>query len=200
MRYIELSIEDVRDRSKRLAEIISADFKPDVVVFIAKGSYLIGYEMSKIYKVPLVEIFAERKGNKIKHFVSPILKYIPRDLKNYLRKKELDSGFHSKSVARNVHLTKGRNTLEQSNHILIVDDSVDSGFTVKEVFQYLKTHLNNENIKVAAFNYFDESSEIFQIDYYLYRNAIIQGPWSKDSKYYKVFQSKYEIAKKRGDI
>lgn len=198
MQYIELSIEELKDQSKELAKLISVDFQPDVVVFIAKGSFLIGYEMSNFFNTPLVECFAVRKGNKFKQYVSPILKCFPKKLKKYLRERELQSGLHSFSSDRHVYISNQKNAIENATNILVVDDSVDTGYTVKEVIHYLTNNFSKGNIKVAALNYFDQSVAIFQIDYFLYTNCMLQGPWSKDSKYYKEFISRYKLAKNKG--
>ena len=62
--YLELSIENVRDKCRELNKKI--DFDYDLVIFIAKGSYIIGQELANISNVPLLEIFATRKGGKLK--------------------------------------------------------------------------------------------------------------------------------------
>ena len=198
MKYIELSIEELKNQSIELAKLISVDFQPDVIVFIAKGSFLIGYEISNFFNTPLVECFAVRKGNKLKQYVSPIIKYFPKKLKQYLRKRELQSGVHSFSSDRNVYIRNQRNVIEHAANILVVDDSVDTGYTVREVIHYLTDNFSKGNIRVAALNYFEKSVAIFPIDYFLYTNCILQGPWSKDSKYYKEFKLRYKQEKDKG--
>lgn len=46
-------------------------------------------------------------------------------------------------------------------------------------------------IKFASLNYFKDSANIFQVDYSLYKNHILMGPWSNDSKYNKEFIELY---------
>ena len=77
MKYIELSIPELEVSSRDLAKKVASEFQPEVVVFIAKGSFLIGQEISNYFNVPLVECFAVREGNKLKELGSPILKILP---------------------------------------------------------------------------------------------------------------------------
>ncbi|MCU5552577.1 phosphoribosyltransferase, partial [Bacillus cereus] len=89
MNCLELSIRNLEKESKKLATKIEKDFQPDVVIFIAKGSFLIGQTISEYLNLPLLEIQAVRKGNKLKEFIKPIIKIIPKSLKEYLRRKEI---------------------------------------------------------------------------------------------------------------
>ncbi|AIM16352.1 phosphoribosyltransferase [Bacillus sp. X1(2014)] len=196
MNYKELSIENLEKISRELAEIISENFRPEVVIFIAKGSFIIGDVVSKFFNVPLVECFAKRDGNKVKDLVSPLLKLIPKKLKFLLRKQEIKSGVHNKNSDRNVYMEKGLEYLANAKNILIVDDSVDTGNTAKSVYDFVSKISADSNIKFAALNYFDISKEKFMVDFYLYENCLISGPWSKDSKEYLRFLELYKNWKK----
>lgn len=166
------------------------------MVFIAKGSYIIGDVISKYFNVPLIEIHAVREGNKLKNLVSPVLKLIPKSVKNYLRKKELQSGVHNKNSERRVYLEKGKDKLEDAENILVVDDSVDTGHTAKQVCDYILRHYENKIVRFASLNVFEDSERVFKVHYSLYRNHIMIGPWSKDSKEYRQFVKRYEQWKK----
>ncbi|MCA1065338.1 phosphoribosyltransferase [Rossellomorea sp. AcN35-11] len=170
--------------------MVEQDFKPDVVVFISKGAFIIGETISNYYDVPLVEIFAVREGNKLKDLLSPIFRFIPKGLKNFLRKKELQSGYHKKNVNRKVSLENGFDLLNKAKNILIVDDSVDTGYTAKQVSNYIYTTFKTSPT-FASLNYFSESKEVYRVDYYNYENYVMNGPWSKDSKHYKEFLKRY---------
>lgn len=199
MRYIELSIGELEERSKELAEIVAKDYQPDVIVFIAKGSFLIGVEISKYFKAPLVECFAVRKGNDFKKILAPILRILPSKIKAYLRSRELKSGLHSMHKERDVYIQNQLDIIKNSKNILVVDDSVDTGNTVKKVVGYLR-NFNKENIKIATLNYFLKSESVYQVDYSLYSDCIMVGPWSKDSKYYKEFIRRYKEVQSEGGI
>jgi len=190
VKYIELSIKELREKSNELAFQISKSYKPDVVLFIAKGAYLIGDEISRYYDIPLLEITAERNGGKAKEVARPVLKFLPKELKIFLRKLELKSGFHTKNNKRNIYLKDDRYLIDSKN-ILIVDDSIDSGNTSKDVFSFIKGNFPNSNVKFAVLNYFEKSTNVFRADYFLYKDTIIMGPMSKDSKEYGDFLNLY---------
>lgn len=190
MKYLELSEKNVRNESLKLAKKVENEFTPEIVIFVAKGSFYIGDEISKYFNVPLIEVKAVREKNRLKELVSPILKLIPKKLKQYLREIEIKSNTHKKVNKRNVEIEKRYLTeLLKYKKVLLVDDSIDTGNTIVEILNYLKGY--NLEIKVAGLNVFDMSKEIIKIDFYNYENILLNGPWSKDSKYYRKFMEDY---------
>ena len=193
MNYIELSSKEVENKTIELYnKILSSNYKFDLVIFVAKGSYTIGKKMSELGDCPLVEIKATRRGNELKKIISPILKLIPMKVKNYLRKKEVKSNIHDKNKERNViYNIEKWNKYKNSKNIVLVDDSVDTGHSIKACKEEIKKFFLKSNIKIATFNYFEKSKNIVDVDYNLYKETILNGPWSNDSKYHKAFLKEY---------
>lgn len=192
MDYIELSIEDVKEKSIDLAKNIKEDYIPDVVIFIAKGAYPIGYEISNFFSVPLLEIFAKRKVGKMKKYIVPFLKWIPKKIKKTLRKKEVTMNVHEKNTQRDICFDETKwKKYKNAEKILIVDDSSDTGNTIMQVKKCVEQYFMDASVKIATFNIFLKSQELVKIDYHIYENTMICGPWSNDSKYYKEFLSNY---------
>lgn len=191
MEYVELSLKDVKEKSKDLYNTIKQDyFEYELVIFIAKGSYLIGYELAELNKVPLLEIYATRKGGKLKNLIKPILKIIPKNILIKLRKKEMNSNFHERNNSREIIFNSNLfKEYKNCKNILLVDDSIDSGYSVLEAKKVLDKYFNKANIKVAVFNVMNKS--IIGSDYNLFTNMMINGPWSNDSKYNSEFIKKY---------
>lgn len=196
MNYIEFSLENVKEKTKELNELIfKENFKFDIVIFIAKGSYPIANELSRLNNVPLLEISATRKGGRIKKILKPIMKIIPKKLLILMRKKEMNSTYHETNHERNiVYSEKIYKKYLDSKNILLVDDSIDSGYSIIEVKKTLEKLFINSTIEVAVFNTMKKS--IIKPEFTLYENTMICGPWSNDSKYYSTFIREYKEWKK----
>lgn len=194
MNYVELSSKDVENKTSELYnKILSTDYKFDLVIFIAKGSYTIGKKLSELGNCPLLEIKATRKGNKLKKIISPFLKLIPKKIKMYLRNKEVKSNVHEKNIERNViYNVEKWSKYKECKNIILVDDSVDTGYSIKACNEEIERFFPNSNIKVAAFNYFEKSENIIKVDYSIYKEMMMNGPWSNDSKYHKDFLKEYD--------
>ena len=157
MDYIELSLHDLKKISYELASIVDETYKPDLVLFIAKGGYLIGKHIGDRLNIPIVPVYAERKTNSMKTMISPILKLLPKPIKLLLRKLELKSGVHSTIKERNISFPDSSiiNILSKSNHLLIVDDSIDTGGSIISILNEIdKLGLSFIDIRVAVLNLF----------------------------------------------
>jgi hypoxanthine phosphoribosyltransferase len=198
MDYFELSRNGVVNNSLLLADQIVSEWgRPDIVVFISKGAYTIGETIAKQFERPLLEIHASRKANKLKKLLSPLLVLIPLGIKIRLREMEILFGYHGNHDDRDVWFEKS--AWEQyldANKILVVDDSVDTGSTIKSVKSAIRDFSPNSDIRVAALNCFSFCAEDARPDFVLWHDTILNGPWSKDSRGNKQFLSEYEVAKR----
>lgn len=181
MDYLELSIKSVEEKCNELYKVIRKNYDYDLVIFIAKGSYIIGKNIADLNKVPLLEIFAKRKGGKFKKIIKPLLKFVPKNILIKLRNKEMNSNYHERNYERSVTFDKSKYyKFNDKKRILLVDDSIDSGNSMRLVKSVIEEYFNNADVKVAVFNTMSKS--IIKADYSLYENVMICGPWSNDSK------------------
>lgn len=187
MNYIEYSKEKLKNDLNIIFNKISNEYSPDAVLFVSKGAFYIGLEASVFFNVPLFEIKAERKASNIKKILSPFLKLLPKNIKLFLRKIELNSGIHKKIENRNI-IIKNDNIFNFKN-ILLVDDSVDTGSTILSIISLFKD--KNINIKTFAINVMSSSFNNVKIDYFIYNDYIIFSDWSSDSNNYKSFLKDY---------
>lgn len=193
MKYIELSAKDVENQVIDLHKKVCGEFKYDLVIFIAKGSYIIGKKMADLQQCPLLEISATRKGNRLKKSAGLLLKLMPKKMKVFLRDKEINSNIHGKSIERNIFFDKKiwKKYMESTN-ILLVDDSADTGYSIKLCKDEILSFFQKANVRVAVFNFFEKSSNIVSVDYYVYKDTMLSGPWSNDSKEHKHYINEYE--------
>ena len=182
--WVELSIQDVEQKSKTLAAIVSSTYTPDCVVFVARGGYLLGRSMAEFFAVPLAEISAKRCGGGLKKLIFPLLQLLPRSLSVMLRRKEFSSGVHKEHQERRIEFDVEQ--MEQlvgiPQRMLLVDDSVDTGHTILQCKHYLQQLYPECQIKVAALNVWSMSCERLTTEYTIWRDTILLGPWSNDSK------------------
>lgn len=193
MKYTELSRKDIENDCFKWAMDIKKSYQPDLIIYVAKAGYLIGREMNRVFDVPLVGISASREGNGLKEIFGPIVSVMPNFIRNFLISVELKSDTHSKNTERKIHMHEGLEMLdkEKFHHILIVDDSVDTGHSMKQVVNVISSMFVNAEIKTAGLNVWDKSMSIIDTDFALYRNTVIKTPMSKDSKEYKDFMKIY---------
>lgn len=192
MKFINLSLRNLRSECKKWAKVIDQDYQPDAIVFVAKAGFLIAEILSEEMNVPMFGVETVReKGNKIKNIVAPIIRLLPNVVRNLFIMIELASGIHSNNSRRNVRLLDER--IIDVNNILVVDDSVDTGASIVAVVQFLKSMYPKVNIKIAALNVWEKSKEVVEVDFALYKNTVIKAPMSKDSKEYDEFVHLYEI-------
>ncbi len=183
MESIELSLESSKAESKRLAEKICKEYKYDLVIFIAKGAYIIGEELADFNKCRLIEIKATRQGNLIKEKIKNVLNILPGRVKKTLRSIEFNSNIHGKIVERKISYDEQIwQQCINCKKIILVDDSVDTGHSMKQCKETVKQYFKNSEIRLAAINVFSKSEKVVDIDYCLYKDKLLEGPWSNDSK------------------
>lgn len=202
MKYIELSRKDIEEQCKDWAKEIQKSYQPDLIVYVAKAGYLIGREMKDVFNVPLVGISATREGNALKEVVGPIVSRMPNFVRNILISLELKSDTHSKNAERQIHFHEGLEKMKSSNiqSILVVDDSVDTGHSMKQVVDAIHSLFGDVEIKIAGLNVWDKSRSIIDSDFALYKNTVIKSPMSKDSKEYKDFMKIYNSETNNGTL
>ena len=192
MNYQELSIKNLKEVNKELYEKIYKKYKYDCVIFVAKGAFLIGKNLAEFADVPLLEIYATRKGGKLKKLVNPILKILPEKLKMHLRSKEMKSNIHTKDPDREINYNSDIwQRYKTCKRILLVDDSIDTGYSALLAKNTVANYFRKSDVKVAVINLFDRAKEVYEPDFHLYENTMFKGPWSNDSKENKKFLKEY---------
>lgn len=188
----EINYSNIEDYCEKLCQTVRNDYDYDLVIFIAKGSYIIGKKLAEKNHCDFIEIFSTRSGGKLKKIIKPFLKMIPKRIAIKLREKEFNSNIHEKKSDRSISYDeKLWSKYINSKKILLVDDSVDTGYSVLYSLTAIKEYFKDSKIRVAAINCFTKSKKIVKTDYYLLEDHLLKGPWSSDSKDNKKYIEEY---------
>lgn len=136
----------------------------------------------------ILKIKAQRPSTKQKKsgkFSKTVLKTVFRFLPKFLLDKF--------RVWEHLYLSKNRiqerkiiqiNELKSSQFdlVLIVDDAVDSGITMKKVIEFTREKLGNSpEIKTLAV-VLTQKNPVYSPDFCMFQNVLIRFPWSLDGK------------------
>lgn len=196
MRFVEFSSKELNEKCREWAGQIFAEYKPDLIVYIARAGYILAQPMADTYGIPLLGIGAVRSGNSLKEFVGPLLACVPSFVRRTLAVIELKSGLHKRNTERNVSFHQKIKSLDclSFNKILIVDDAVDTGYTMRKVFDMTKEAFPNAQVRTACMNEScEEAEKVFRVDYVLMRGMSVKTPFSKDSKEYPATKKRYYL-------
>lgn len=70
---------------------------------------------------------------------------------------------------------------EKGKRILIIDDCIDTGWTLKLIKEYLENNFPDNEIKIAVFTT-AHRRPIIKADFQLYNRTLIRFPWAYDAK------------------
>jgi hypoxanthine phosphoribosyltransferase len=187
-----LNNHELRASASALNDIIFKDFLPDIFIGIRSGGYVVAEMMAQEAKHThlLLAISRQRSSTKKKKRIKNILKLLPYFISNRLRIWE-HKALNSKPPAEQPQFTPDAGELSalraylqvrKACRILIVDDALDSGATMKAVFDLVKAEADSACvIKTAAITVTTESP-LIQPDYKLYHYVLCRFPWSFDFK------------------
>jgi len=177
-------------------EIVRSGFKPNKIVFIERAGLIPGYLINHLIGGELISVEAKRHEGKTKKIFGSILPVLPKAFRSLLRRIEL--GKYKKDVKRIITLDSSMQ-FSKKDLILIVDDSMDSGYTIAGVKQNLEERgAEVTNIKIFVINT-TILNDLVKPDFLIAEKKIFSFPWSQDSNEYKKFLE-YFIRCKRGEI
>lgn len=139
----------------------------------------LGYSNAKDYGVRCKRPHSKMTDVAGKIYKSPI--QIPTFISNMLRKIEHVVLYKLRPTARIVDFNNSENEIATSECILIVDDAIDSGHSMKSVFEKTKALAPKAGIKLAAY-VITQKNPVIEPHYYQHRDVIVRFPWAADSK------------------
>lgn len=66
MRHLELTRKTLEEQCNTWANNIKEVYQPDLIIYIARGGYLIGKQMKEVFQVPMIGVSTVRDGNGLK--------------------------------------------------------------------------------------------------------------------------------------
>lgn len=202
MNYTELSLKELRKISFAEATKIKKEYPVDLIIYVARAGLPIAVYMNEVFATKMLGIDAHRKGNALKSKMGPLVRHCPRFVRDLLITLELKTKVHKRNTERKIEFHKLIDVMDTSGYknILIIDDSVDTGNSMKLVCEAVKEKFTDARIKTYSLNVWEDSIQVFKTDYSTYENTVIRAPMSKDSKEYNAFCKLYDIETQKGYI
>lgn len=188
------SLESIMSDCEDWAKEIGETYQVDLIIFIAKSGFLFAKPMAEYFNCAMVDILVSRPASKTKDKLKWIIKFIPDTILFTILKMPLMYKFNNRNKERNIKVSERFEKEKQRAHkkILIVDDSVDTGWTLQYVYKIVKESFPEAIIKTAAYAVIDYSKDKVSVDYYKYRNTIVLTATSRKSTQYGIFLKLYE--------
>lgn len=160
-----ISINELTVCCQDLAEKISVDYDPDVVIAIATGGSMTGGLIAKMLNVPIVHITIRRNitiGRMYNFDIAP-LRWLFSFYHHYLFRTT------KPEVSTEIKIDL------RGKKILIIDDTIHTGATIDAALHYLR-NTGSVDIKIASLTYVSKRKpdfSVLSIGNYCF-------PWSKD--------------------
>lgn len=198
MKVLTFLGDDFDKLCRKLADlVVNNDYEPDVILGVLTGGGIIGriaYDQfqQKITKKEIFysEVKLQRVSTKIKKKggVKKILPFLPLTILNFLRVAEvyyfeLKAKFTIPQREGTLQLNNEISTILKQGRkkILIIDDCIDTGWTLKIIFDYLKEKFPNNEIKIAVAT-ISHHHPVITADFKLYNRVLLRFPWAYDVK------------------
>jgi len=180
----DIDLLKLKDLSYDLAKKVNGSgFHPQHILYIERAGLFIAHEVASYFSCPLSGIYANRTGTNIKSKIKFILRYLPRYITHLFRQIELGSNMHVLKRGRNVYMEEKLPSKDLK--VLLVDDAVDTGFSLNAVLESLEIHgYAKGQMKTAALTT-TQKNPISRPDVSLFEQTTLAFPWSYDSREYK---------------
>lgn|GEM_PF-306733 len=191
MKVINLLGSDFTNACQKLKAKVTDVYEPDLVIGVATGGAVVlehmGFESDK----KTVIIKRQRPFTKVKRNIKleVWLPYFPRWVNDIIRELELrfnEYCFNKNNRKLNdkkselIILQGSVEDFVGAKRILMVDDSVDSGATLTECIDFVRSHLSPDaEIRTASINV-TFKNPVIPPTYTLYPRTIIRYPWASD--------------------
>ena len=172
---------ELREVAIELNDLIFQDFLPDIIIGIKNGGYKVAEIMvSEAEHKPLFfGVSMQRTSTKNKSKIKNILRHLPYIITDNLRILENNLLFpRNKKPQATTEIPELQGY--KNAKILIVDDAVDSGHTLKTVLENVRSSVDFSCVVRTAAITLTTDFSVIKPDYTLYQNVLCRFPWSFD--------------------
>lgn len=194
IRVSSVNMEDVQKDCKEWADKIAGQYIPDLIIFIAKSGYLFAEPMAECFGCRMAGITAKRPASNTKDGLKGIIRLVPEKILLRLLSSAFMYKFHEKKQERSIEISAGYRLEKNNAHkkILIVDDSVDTGWTLLLVKKEVEKDFPSAIVKTAGYSVIEYSKQRISVDFHRYENMVILTATSRNSDEYDKFITQYE--------
>ncbi len=195
------SMESVIQDCEEWTREIARTYQPDLIVFIAKSGFLFAKPMAEYFDCNMADILVSRPASRTKDKLKTFINLVPDKVILRILKMPLMYKFNDKKREREIKVSERYEWERHNVHkkILIVDDSVDTGWTLQCVQKVVRESFPDAIIKTASYAVIEYSSMRVSVDYYRYKNVIVLTATSRKSGQYDMFLKQYEVWSGNGD-
>lgn len=174
---------------KEWAKEIEKDFRPDIVVFIAKSGFLFALPIAEYFGCPMADIAVSRPGNRGKDMIRRLVPSIPGWLLKIALRSKANYSYQERNNRREIQISGRFENMdwERYKRILIVDDSTDTGWSMIAARDAVIRAAGDADVKTLSYCCIDISEKRLRVDYARYKNTIIISAASRYSKEYGGF-------------
>jgi len=194
MKVVNLLGRDFQLACGRLASKVLEEFRPDIVIGVLTGGGAVGREALPTFEscreCRYCEVRLQRGGTRTKEAlkINTILRPLPEWLLNFMRILEaefleLKAKFVRPDRSGRLALDDDIRLLLQARgrRVLIMDDTIDTGWTLKTVRDYLETNFPGNEVRIAVITTAHRHS-VVKADFQLYTRTLVRFPWAYDAK------------------
>lgn len=194
MKFQDVDFLTLSEYTLELArQIRDSGYMPDHVLYVERVGLFLGHEMASYFNCSISGIYTSRSGASVKSALKSVLRYLPRKVTHLLRQVEIKSNIHGVQKERHAHIDGA--FPPKNKNLLIVDDAVDTGSSLKVICDFLSAHGYKENnFKTAALTV-TQPNTIVRPDFVLFEDIAFCFPWAYDSRVYNEAWKRYDELK-----
>lgn len=194
MEFRDINFVKLSEYARALAQKVEdSGYVPDHMLYVERVGLFLGCDMASYFNCSISGIHASRSGASVKSKLKVLLRFLPRWVTHYLRGLEIKSNIHGIQKEREVHVEGAWPPKDKK--LLIVDDAVDTGSSLKAIADFLISHGYDPcNLKTAVLTV-THHNPVVRPDFTLFENVGFAFPWSYDSRGYKTAWERYDKLK-----